>query len=296
MSVLVGPESRIVVQGITGTAATLHTRLMLEYGTPLVAGVAPGKGGTRVEGLPVFDTVRAAVEATRADTSLVMVPARFARDAILEAVWGGVRLVVCITEGVPVQEMLLVRERVLAAGCRLVGPNCPGLVVPGRARVGIAPTRAFVPGSIGMITRSGTLGYEIAFQLSRAGLGQSTFCGIGGDPIKGSTMVDLLPLFAEDPETRAVVLAGEIGGDDEERAAALLAAGGLRGKPAVAFVAGRSAPPEKRMGHAGAIIAGNVGTWVGKAEALRAAGVAVADSPADVPALVEKALRKGGGR
>lgn len=290
MSILVDGRSRIIVQGITGRAAALHTRLMLEYGTPLVGGVAPGKGGTTIEGLPVFETVRAAVEATGADTSLVMVSAQHAREALLEAVWGGVRLIVCITEGVPVQDMLEVREKVLAAGCRLIGPNCPGLLTPGQARVGVAPVSAFAPGPVGIISRSGTLGYEVALQLTRAGLGQSTFCGIGGDPIKGSSFEDLLPLFAEDPDTAAVVLCGEIGGTDEEAAAEVIAAGGLRGKPAVAFIAGRSAPPERRMGHAGAIISGGRGSWESKVQALRQAGVAVAERPSQIPELIRAAL------
>lgn len=292
MSILVGAQSRIIVQGISGNAAQLHVRLMLEYGTPLVGGVTPGKGGLEVQGLPVFDTVRAAVTATGADTSLIMLPARYVRDAILEAVWGGISLIVCITEGVPVHDMLLVLERVRAAGARLVGPNCPGLLTPGEARVGIAPSRAFVPGPVGVISRSGTLGYEVSFQLTKAGLGQSTFCGIGGDPVKGSTFRDLLPLFAADPATRAVVMCGEIGGLDEELAAEYIASGGLGGKPVVAFIAGRSAPPERRMGHAGAIVSGGIGTWASKAKALRAAGVVIADSPTDVPRLVAAALSK----
>lgn len=295
MSILVDSSSRIIVQGVTGSAATLHARLMLQEGTPLVGGVAPGRGGSQVHGLPVFDTVRAAVAATNAETSLILLPARYAREAILEAIWGGIRLIVCVSEGVPIHDMLLVRERLDAAGCRLIGPNCPGLLTPGRARVGIAPARAFRPGSVGVISRSGTLGYEISLRLTRAGLGQSTFCGIGGDPIKGSSFRDLLPLFAEDAETRAVVLCGEIGGTDEEQAAECIAVGGLAGKPAVAFIAGRSAPPERRMGHAGAIIAGAVGTWAGKVEALAAAGVAIADRPADVPDLVRTALDRASG-
>lgn len=293
MSILVDRNSRVIVQGITGRAAALQTRIMLDYGTPLVGGVAPGRGGQTVEGLPVFDTVRVAVAATEADTSLIIAPAAIVRDAILEAVWGGVRLIVCVTEGVPIYDLLLVRERVVSAGCRLIGPNCPGVITPGEARVGLVPVSSFAPGPVGMISRSGTLGYETARQLTRAGLGQSTFCGIGGDPIKGSTPRDLLPLFAADPATLAVVLCGEIGGTDEEEAAEVIAAGGLGGKPAVAFIAGRHAPPERRMGHAGAIIAGGVGTWAGKARALRAAGVAVAESPMDVPRLVREALGDG---
>jgi succinyl-CoA synthetase alpha subunit len=286
VSILVSSASRVLVQGISGSAAARQTRIMREYGTPLVGGVAPGRGGQEVEGLPVFDTVRSAVRATGADVSLIMVPPRFAGEAILEAAWAGVPLIVCVTEGVPIWDMLRVREWVATAGSRLIGPNCPGLMTPGQARVGIMPPDAFAPGPVGLISRSGTLGYETARQLTRAGLGQSTVCGIGGDPIKGSSMRDLLPLFAADPATRALVLCGEIGGTDEEEAAELIAAGGLGDKPAVAFIAGRHAPPERRMGHAGAIIADGVGTWQAKTAALRAAGVVVAESPLEIPRLI----------
>ncbi len=286
MSILVDRTSRVIIQGITGAAAARHAGIMLECGTRLVGGVAPGRGGQRVEGLPVFDTVREAVALVGADVSLIFLSAAHVRDAILEAAANGIGTIVCITEGVPVCDMLLVAQRLRGSASRLIGPNCPGIISPGRAKVGIMPASAFQPGRVGVISRSGTLGYEISRGLSQACYGQSTFVGIGGDPLTGSTFEGLMPLFEADPETDAVVIAGEIGGGAEEAAARYVAAH-MR-KPVVAFIAGREAPPEQRMGHAGAIISGEVGSWAAKAAALTEAGIPLADSPFEIPALLRE--------
>jgi succinyl-CoA synthetase alpha subunit len=288
VSILVNRETRLLVQGITGREGSFHTTQMVEYGTRVVAGVTPGGRGKTVAGVPVFDTVARAVEATGANASIVYVPARFAPDAIFEAVDAGVPLVVCITEGIPVLDMVPIYHDVRQKGARLIGPNCPGLITPGEAKVGIMPGFIHQPGPIGLVSRSGTLTYEVVDALTRAGLGQTTALGIGGDPIIGTSFVDALALFQADPATEAIVLIGEIGGNDEETAAAYVAAHVT--KPVVGFVAGRTAPPGKRMGHAGAIIAGGTGTAEAKIAALEAAGVRVAASPSQVPALLAEAL------
>lgn len=279
----------VVVQGLTGREGSFHALRNRAYGTQVVAGMTPGKGGTDVEGIPVFDTVAEAVAKTRANASLIFVPARGAADAILEAADAGLQLIVCITEGIPVNDTARVRTQIRrAAGVRLIGPNCPGLITPGQANLGIIPGEICLPGPVGLVSRSGTLTYEIVHQLTAAGIGQSTCVGIGGDPIIGTGFIDCLARFEEDPETRAVVLIGEIGGDDEERAAAFIA-DGMR-TPVVAYIAGFTAPPGKRMGHAGALISGSKGTAAAKADAFRAAGVPVARNPAEVAELIRKVL------
>jgi succinyl-CoA synthetase alpha subunit len=287
MAVLIDKDTRVLVQGITGREGEFHTRQMLDYGTQVVAGVTPGKGGQEVLGVPVFDTVKQAVAVTGADASVIFVPAPFAADAVLEAADAGVRLIVCITEGIPVQDMVKTVALVRQKGVRLIGPNCPGMMTAGQCKIGIMPGNIFTPGPVGLISRSGTLTYEIVDLLTKAGLGQSTCVGIGGDPVLGSTFVDLLPLFDEDPETQAVVLVGEIGGSDEEIAAEYIR---MMRKPVVGFISGRTAPPGKRMGHAGAIISGRTGTPQAKVDALRSAGVPVADALYEIPELVKQAL------
>ncbi len=277
MSILIDSDSRVLVQNITGNEGSFHTRQMLAYGTKIVAGTAPGKGGQSVEGVPVFDSVGQAVAVTSVDTSIIFVPARFASDAIVEAADNGMRLVVCITEGIPALDMVKVYAHVRAKGVRLVGPNCPGLISPGRCKVGIIPGVVCAPGPVGVVSRSGTLTYEIASELTAIGLGQSTCVGIGGDPIVGTTFVDVLALFEEDEETQVIALIGEIGGTDEEEAAEFIAS--QMKKPVVAFVAGKTAPPDKRMGHAGAIVSAGRGTAAEKIEAFRRAGVEVASTP-----------------
>ncbi len=286
MSILVGKQTRLLVQGITGREGLFHTSRMVEYGTRVVAGVTPGKGGEWILGgkIPVFDTVRTAVEATGANTSVIFVPARFCPDAILEAADAGVPLIVAITEGIPVQDMMEVRRYLDQKGARLVGPNCPGLLSPGEAKVGIIPGHIAKPGNIGVVSRSGTLTYEVLYALSQKNLGVSTCVGIGGDPINGTSFVDVLEMFEADPHTEKVVLIGEIGGSDEERAAAFIQ--DRMTKPAVAFISGRTAPPGKRMGHAGAIVEGGEGTAEEKIKALEAAGVATAETPEQIPDLL----------
>jgi succinyl-CoA synthetase alpha subunit len=323
MSILVDRSTRVLVQGITGQAGSFHTEKMLAYGTQVVAGVTPGKRGASVHGVPVFNTVREAVDATDADATVIFVPARFACEAILEAIEAALALIVVITEGIPVWDMLRVRHRLArlseeplkaaaarqtgppagpaqgadgkgraggSAACpiRLIGPNCPGLITPGACKIGIMPGDIHRPGAIGVLSRSGTLTYDAVDQLTRAGLGQSTCVGIGGDPVLGSSFVDLLPLFEQDAATDAIVLIGEIGGAEEEAAAACIAAHVT--KPVFAFVAGKLAPQEKRMGHAGAIIAGGRGSADEKIAALRQAGVTVMDSPADIGRAVKAGL------
>lgn len=290
MSILVDQNSRIVVQGITGKEGSFHTRQCIEYGTRVVAGVTPGKGGQKAEGVPVFDSVMEAVAETGANVALIFVPARFAADAILEAAEAEVPLAICITEGIPAQDMLLVQRYLSTTSTRLIGPNCPGVISPGKAKVGIMPGFVHKPGTIGVISRSGTLTYEAVGQLTALGLGQSTCIGIGGDPIIGSTFSDLLPLFAQDPGTEGVVIIGEIGGSSEERAAQYIAES-FPDKPVVGFIAGRTAPPGRRMGHAGAIIAGNQGTAESKLEAFREARIRIADSPADIGRTMADALK-----
>jgi succinyl-CoA synthetase alpha subunit len=284
MSILVDKNTRLVVQGITGREGEFHTRQMLEYGTNVVAGVTPGKGGGWVAGVPVFDTMGEAINATEANASIIYVPARFAPDAILEAADVGVELVVCITEGIPVLDMIRVRAHLDCVDTRLLGPNCPGIITPGEAKVGIMPGHIHSPGSIGVVSRSGTLTYEVVHALTAEGLGQSTAIGIGGDPIIGTDFVDVLELFEEDPRTEQIVLIGEIGGTDEQRAAEFISRNMT--KPVTSFIAGQTAPPGKRMGHAGAIIEGGEGTAAEKIAAFEAVGVRVAKHPAEIAELV----------
>ncbi|MGQ9467460.1 MAG: succinate--CoA ligase subunit alpha [Anaerolineae bacterium] len=292
MAILVDKNTRLVVQGVTGREGEFHTRQTLDYGTQVVAGVTPGKGGQfACDGrVPVFDTVREAVEATGANTSVIYVPAPFAPDAIMEAADAGLGLVVCITEGIPVNEMIRVKAYLDIKGVRLVGPNCPGLLTPGQAKVGIMPGHIAMPGPVGVVSRSGTLTYEVVYALTALGIGQTTCVGIGGDPIIGTRFVDVLALFEADPETKAVVLIGEIGGNDEEVAARFIAE--RMSKPVVAFIAGRTAPPGKRMGHAGAIIEGGTGTAAEKIAALEAAGVRVAEHPEQIAQMVAEAIHQ----
>ncbi len=280
MSILVGKDTRLLVQGITGREASFHTGQMVEYGTNVVAGVTPGRGGTSVHGAPVFNTVAEADEQTGANTSIIFVPAAFAPDAILEAVDNGIELVICISENVPALDMVRVYAHVKSKGARLIGPNCPGLITPGEAKVGIMPGYIHQRGRVGLVSRSGTLTYEVVWALTQAGLGQTSAVGIGGDPIIGTSFIDVLELFQNDPETEGIVLLGEIGGTDEDQAAAYIKEHVT--KPVVGFIAGRTAPPGKRMGHAGAIISGGTGTAAEKISALNDAGVEVADSPAKV--------------
>jgi succinyl-CoA synthetase alpha subunit len=290
MSILVGKYTRLIVQGITGREGEFHTKQMIEYGTKVVGGVTPGKGGEWAAGVPVFDTVKESVEATGANTSVIFVPARFAPDAMLEAADAGISLIVCITEGVPVLDMIKVRAYLdTKQGVRLIGPNCPGLITPGEAKVGILPGHITQPGHVGIVARSGTLTYEVIYALSNRGMGQSTCVGIGGDPINGTNFIDVLQMFEDDPLTDQVVLIGEIGGSDEERAAEFIAA--KMTKPVTAFIAGQTAPPGKRMGHAGAIIEGGAGTAAGKIAALEAVGVRVAKHPEEIPDLCAYAVR-----
>jgi len=289
MSIFLDTKTRLVVQGITGRDGAFHTKQMLAYGTKVVAGMTPGKKGERVEGVPVFNTVHEAVEATGANASVIFVPAAFSADAVMEAVEAGVDLVVCITEGIPTLEMVRVYEFVRQSKARLIGPNCPGLISPGKSKVGILPGQICKPGPVGVVSRSGTLTYEVIWQLTSAGFGQSTCIGIGGDPIIGTNFIDCLEAFNQDSQTRAVVMIGEIGGTDEEEAAAFIKI--KMNKPVVGFIAGRTAPPGKRMGHAGAIISSGTGTAEEKIAALTKAGVPVAREPAEIPGLIRDALK-----
>ena len=288
MSILVNSETRVLTQGITGATGQFHTRTCKEYGTQMVAGVTPGKGGTSFEDIPVFDSVEEAVRETAANASVIYVPPAFAADAILESADAGVPLVICITEGVPVQDMMRVKRYLKDRGTVLVGPNCPGVITPGECKIGIMPGHIHKRGAIGVISRSGTLTYEAVDQLTRLGMGQSTCVGIGGDPIRGLNFVDVLDRFNQDDETEAVVLIGEIGGNAEQDAADWIRA--HMKKPVVGFIVGQTAPPGKRMGHAGAIIAGGKGTAAEKVEALREAGVSMAPSPADIGQTMKEAL------
>ena len=290
MSILVDKHTRLVVQGITGREGAFHTKQMIDYGTNVVAGVTPGKGGEWVfDTVPVFDTVKEAVDATGANTSIIYVPARFAADAIIEAADAGVDLVVCITEGLPVLDMVQVRAYLDTTHTRLIGPNCPGLITPGQAKVGIIPGHIMTPGNVGVVSRSGTLTYEVVYALTARGIGQSTAVGIGGDPINGTSFLDVLQMFEEDPETEQVILIGEIGGTDEQKAAEYIAQ--KMTKPVTAFIAGQSAPPGRRMGHAGAIISGGEGTAAEKMAALAAAGAKVARHPDEIAEIVAGNLR-----
>lgn len=286
MSILIDKNTRLLVQGITGNEGMFHTRQMVAYGTQVVAGVTPGKGGEWVlDGkIPVFDSVRIAVEATGANTSVIFVPARFATDAIFEAADAAIPLIVCITEGIPVQDMMRVRNYLDQKKCRLVGPNCPGLLSPGQSKVGIIPGDISIPGNVGIVSRSGTLTYEVLYALKLRRIGVSTCVGIGGDPINGTNFIDVLAMFEDDPHTEQVVLIGEIGGIDEEKAAEFIAS--RMTKPVVGFIAGQTAPPGKRMGHAGAIIEGGSGLAKDKIRALQEAGAKVARHPEEIPDLL----------
>lgn len=286
MSILANRETRLLVQGITGTEGLFHTEQMLFYKTNIVAGVTPGKGGDWVLNgkVPVFDSVQTAVDVTGANASVIFVPAKFVGDAIFEAVDAGIPLVVCITEGTPIQDMMRVKQYISSRPTRLIGPNCPGLLTPGETKIGIIPGNITFPGNVGVVSRSGTLTYEVLYALKENGMGISTCVGIGGDPVKGLNFVDTLELFEDDAKTDAVVMIGEIGGNDEELAADYISR--TMTKPVVAFIAGQSAPPGKRMGHAGAIIEGNTGTAESKINALQAVGVKIARFPEDIPGLL----------
>ena len=288
MSVLVGKQTRLIVQGFTGSEGTFHAEQMIAYGTPVVGGVTPGKGGQKHLNLPVFNTVKEAVESEGANTSVIFVPPAFAADAITEAAFAGIEVIICITEGIPVNDMIVAKQIVKSHGATLIGPNCPGVITPGEAKIGIMPGNIFTPGTVGVISRSGTLTYEAVDQLTKIGLGQSTAIGIGGDPVIGTTHLDAVKLFQNDPGTESIVLIGEIGGSAEEEAAAYIKE--HVSKPVVAFIAGSTAPPGRRMGHAGAIISGGKGTAQEKKKALSEAGITVVESPAEIGATLKSTL------
>ncbi len=288
MSILINDSSQVIVQGITGRDGAFHARAMLKDGTKIIGGVTPGKGGTSVDQLPVFNTVADLQREHRVDASIIFVPAPFAAGAMREAIDSNIPLIVCITEGIPTLEMAEIYHYARRQGVRLIGPNCPGLITPGQCKIGIMPARIHTPGPVGVLSRSGTLTYEVVYSLTRAGIGQSTCIGIGGDPIVGSNFIDLLELFETDPETKAVVLIGEIGGDDEERAAEYISRS--ISMPVVSFISGRTAPEGKRMGHAGAIISGGQGTAQAKVEAMSAASIPVADTPEEIAGLIANRL------
>jgi succinyl-CoA synthetase alpha subunit len=288
MSVLVGKDTFLIIQGFTGSEGTFHAEQMIAYGTPVVGGVTPGKGGQKHLGLPVFNTVKEAVDQEGANTSVIFVPPAFAADAITEAAFAGIKVIICITEGIPVKDMIVAKQVVKSNGATLIGPNCPGVITPGEAKIGIMPGNIFTPGPVGVISRSGTLTYEAVDQLTKIGLGQSTAIGIGGDPVIGTTHLDAVKLFQNDPDTEAIVLIGEIGGSAEEEAAAYIKE--HVNKPVVAFIAGSTAPPGRRMGHAGAIISGGKGTAQEKKKALADAGITVVESPAEIGATLKSIL------
>ncbi len=288
MSILINKDTKVICQGITGKSGMFHTEHMLEYGTQILAGVTPGKGGSQVFGVPVFDSMKEAVEKTGCDTSIIYVPAPFAADAIIEAAESEIKLIICITEGIPTIDMLKVKAYLNTKTARLIGPNCPGIITPEESKIGIMPGYIHKPGTIGVMSRSGTLTYEAVWQLTQRNIGQSTCIGIGGDPVIGTTFIDVLKLFQEDSNTEAIVLIGEIGGSAEEEASEFIKTEVT--KPVISFIAGLTAPVGKRMGHAGAIIAGGKGTVAEKVSCLRSAGVIVVDSPADIGEAVEKVI------
>lgn len=288
MSILVHKHTTVITQGITGKAGRFHTEQCLQYGSRFVGGVTPGKGGQEILGLPVFDTVLEAKQMTKCQASLIFVPAPFAAEAILEAEDAGIELIVCITEGIPIQDMLRVSQVMRHSKSRLIGPNCPGIITPGECKIGIMPGYIHKPGSVGIVSKSGTLTYEAVWQTTQLGFGQSTCVGIGGDPLNGTNFIDVLQLFEKDPQTKAILMIGEIGGDAEEQAASWIKA--HASKPVIVFIAGQTAPPGKRMGHAGAIISGSKGTAKGKIDALREAGAIIAESPAEMGAAVKHVL------
>jgi succinyl-CoA synthetase alpha subunit len=291
MSILIDENTKVICQGITGKQGMFHTRQAMAYGTKMVGGVTPGRGGEKVDGLPIFNTVAEAVREKGANASVIYVPSSYAVDAIMEAADAGLELIVCITEGIPALDMVMAKGYLADKRSRLIGPNCPGIITPGKCKIGIMPGYIHQPGTIGVISRSGTLTYEVVYQLTRLGLGQSTCVGIGGDPVVGLSFVDLLRLFAEDAQTEAIMLIGEIGGEVEEATAEYIRSSHFP-KPVVAFIAGQNAPPGRRMGHAGAVISGGRGSAKGKMEALQAAGVAVVENPADMAWTVKQVLEK----
>ncbi len=289
MSILLDGATRVIIQGVTGREGSFHARLMREYGTRIVGGVTPGKGGQVHDGIAVFDTVAECGRSTGAEASIIFVPKSAAVDSAMEAIRAGLRLVVCTTDGIPVHDMLLVGAMAREAGCTLIGPNCPGVITPGRSKLGFMPSHVYSPGPVGVMSKSGSLSYEVAYELTRAGLGQSTVVGIGGDPVKGSSFVDLLPLFADDAETRAIVLVGEIGGTDEEQAAGWLGGNRLR-KPVIAYLVGRTAPPFAKMGHPATLFVRSDRSYAEKVERLRASGAAIASSPWEVAARAQSMI------
>jgi succinyl-CoA synthetase alpha subunit len=290
MAILINKDTKLIVQGITGRDGSFHASKMKEYGTNVVGGTSPGKAGQKVDGIPVFNTVKDAVAATGANTSIIFVPAPFAKDAMLEAIDGGIKLLVCITEGVPTLDAVMVQRYAKVKGVKVIGPNCPGLISPDQSMVGIMPSNVFKKGHTGVISRSGTLTYEVVYNLTQGGMGVSTAVGVGGDPVVGLYFEDLLQMFQDDPDTDSIALIGEIGGDAEERAARFIKAHVT--KPVAAFISGRQAPPGKQMGHAGAIISGGSGTAAGKVAAFEAVGVPVADETCQIPELLKKQMRK----